>query len=318
MGYPRTAHPKENRIAAGTRPHRIDRCRPHVLVLATTGDQQSCMLRRLRVDYYLSIHQSCDEIIASVMAAPDVAAILTDLWDAQGQPVAPTLKRVRNAFPAIPIVVCCRLAPESATELLEVARAGINALACRGFDDINAKLASILLQARHDCDATRILAAIRPYLRKNEVPIVDYCITHAQQRISVSQVAAALSLSRRTLSYRLATGRLLSAHSLIVWCRLLTAARLLQDSGRTVEAVALSLQFGSAAAFRNMLRRKAGLTPADLRACGGQDFLLRAFTRLLADRERSGDIPFRQRRARQLVRKMEIISADVLSSPETV
>jgi AraC-like DNA-binding protein len=272
----------------------------------------------LRTDYDLSICQSGDEIIASVMAAPDVAAILTDLWDAQGLPVAATLKAIRNAFPAIPVVVCCRLAPESASELLEVARAGINALACRGFDDINARLAAILSKARNDCDATRVLVAIRPYLRENEVPIVEYCIRHAQQRISVSEVASALSLSRRTISYRLATGRLLSAHSLIVWCRLLAAARLLQDSGRTVESVALSLQFGSAAAFRNMLRRQAGLTPADLRARGGQDFLLRAFTLVLAAREHSGETPSRPGRARHLVRKMATISIDALSSPRSV
>jgi AraC-like DNA-binding protein len=318
MRYAQMTDPKETRISARALSRHIDRCRPHVLVLATLGDQQSCMLRRLKTDYDLIIAQCGAEIIASVMAAPDVAAVLTDLWDAQGHAVAPILKAIRNAFPAIPVIVCCRLAPESASELLEVARAGINALACRGFDDINAKLASILLKARNDCDAMRVLAALRPYLRENEVPVVEYCITHARQRISVSEVAAALSLSRRTLSYRLATGRLLSAHSLIVWCRLLTAARLLQDSGRTVESVALSLQFGSAAAFRNMLRRQAGLTPVDLRASGGQDFLLRAFTRLLAARERTGESPSRPLRGRCLVHKRETISIDSLSLPTSV
>jgi AraC-like DNA-binding protein len=236
--------------------------------------------------YEVSIFESRDALIDTIRERPEIAAILTDLWDAHGLPVAPALKAARRAFPTIPIIVCCRLTPDAATEILAVARAGINALALRGFDDVNAKLASLLAHARNDCDALYVLSAIRPFLRENEIPIAEYCVAHARHRMSVSEVAAALSLSRRTLSYRLATGCLLSAHSLIVWCRLLVAARLLQDSARTVESVALSLQFGSAAALRNMLRRQAGLSPAKLRVHGGQAFLLKAFTGLLASRGR--------------------------------
>jgi AraC-like DNA-binding protein len=286
MGYARTVDSRGNRLLGSTPARGSDCSRPHVLVLAAIGEEHSCLHRRMGAKYELSIYESGDELIDAVRARPEVAAILADLWDAHGQPVAPALKAMHRAFPTIPIIVCCRLAPGAAPEILAVARAGINALALRGFDDVNAKLASLLSHARNDCDATCVLAAIRPYLRENEVPIVEYCVAHARHKISVGEVAEALSLSRRTLSYRLASGCLLSAHSLIVWSRLLIAARLLQDTGRTIESVALSLQFGSAAAFRNMLRRQAGLSPAKLRVHGGQAFLLNAFTGLLASRER--------------------------------
>jgi AraC-like DNA-binding protein len=66
-----------------------------------------------------------------------------------------------------------------------------------------------------------------------------------------------------------------------VWCRLLLAADLLAGGGRTVDQVALSFDFPSANAFRNMLRRHAGLGPADVRGVGSAG-LLAAFRLALA------------------------------------
>lgn len=258
--------------------------RSRVLLLASISDAQSTLRRLLSADFDVTILRSRDELLCALLEDPEITAIVTDLWDSEGQPVADTIKRTRSEFPSIPVVACCRLVPGAAAEILVMARAGINALALRGFEDVGVALTSLVANARADCDANRIISAMKPFLRSNEEAVVEYCVSHARRRISVGDVASALSLSRRTLSYRLASGCLHSAHSLIVWCRLLIAARLLQDNARTVESIALSLRFGSAAAFRSMLRRQAGITPADLRDQGGQPFLLSAYTRLLDSR----------------------------------
>jgi AraC-like DNA-binding protein len=260
------------------------RPRPRVLLLTPPSDGQSTLRRLISANYEVAICEDIESLTGSILEHPETIAIVTDLWDGRGQPAAPAVNRIRTAFPHIPIVVCCRLVPGASAQILAMARAGINALALRGFDDVGSALTSLIASARVDCDANRILSALQPFLRSSEASIVRYCVAHADRKMSVGDVAKAVCLSRRTLSHRLATGRLHSAHSLIVWCRLLIAARLLQDRGRTVESIALSLQFGSAAAFRNMLRRRAGISPAQLRGMGGQPFLLRAYTRLLASR----------------------------------
>lgn len=258
--------------------------RPHLLLLAPLREAHTSLYRLLNAKYDLSILESCDELVSAIMEGSPVAAIVTDIWDSRGQPVAAVVKTTRRAFPSIPIIVCCRLVPGAAAEILELARAGINALVLRGFDDVGATISSLITNATADCGTGFILSAIRPYLRECELPIVEYCVTHGARKFSVLELARALSLSRRTLTYRLSAGCLHSVHSLIVWCRLLVAARLLQDRGRTVESIALSLHFGSAAALRNMLRRQAGLSPVELRVLGGQQFLLTAYIHRLEER----------------------------------
>lgn len=61
------------------------------------------------------------------------------------------------------------------------------------------------------------------------------------------------------------------------WCRLLAAAVLLEDRGRPVDHIALELDFPSGAAFRNMLKRYTGLSPAELRARGTLTEMSRQF-----------------------------------------
>jgi len=70
---------------------------------------------------------------------------------------------------------------------------------------------------------------------------------------------------------------------LITWCRLIIAAHLLEMRGDSVERVALALDYPSATALRNTLRRYCGCRPADLRS-GGMESLVAAFTAVLTRR----------------------------------
>ena len=60
------------------------------------------------------------------------------------------------------------------------------------------------------------------------------------------------------------------------------AARLLEDPGRTIEQVALKLDFASGTALRNMFKRYTGLRTTEVRENGGVRCLLHAFKRELA------------------------------------
>ena len=81
------------------------------------------------------------------------------------------------------------------------------------------------------------------------------------------------------------------ASAMIAWCRLITAARLLEDPGRTVEQVALLLDFPSGASLRNMLKRYTGLAPGEVRENGGMRCVIHAFLRSIAP---AGDSRSRQ------------------------
>ena len=60
------------------------------------------------------------------------------------------------------------------------------------------------------------------------------------------------------------------------------AARLLDDPGRTIEQVALKLDFPSGAALRNMFKRYTGLRTTEVRENGGVRCLVHTFKRELA------------------------------------
>ncbi len=91
-----------------------------------------------------------------------------------------------------------------------------------------------------------------------------------------------MGVHRKTLVDRLKAARMPSPRAMIGWCRLLIAARMLDDPGRTVEQVALKLDFPSGAALRNMFKRYTGLRTTEVRENGGVRCLIHAFKHELA------------------------------------
>jgi AraC-like DNA-binding protein len=82
----------------------------------------------------------------------------------------------------------------------------------------------------------------------------------------VEQVARALNIHRKTLVNHCSAEGFPPPGSVIAWCLLLLTAGLLATPGVTVERIAVQLNFPSATALRNMLKRYTGLRPSDLRA----------------------------------------------------
>jgi len=96
---------------------------------------------------------------------------------------------------------------------------------------------------------------------------------------------------RKTLAARLARAGMPTPLALIGWCRLLAAARAMEEGGRTLEQVALRLEFPGAAALRNMLARYTGLSPREVRRRGGVQSVIAAFRRTLTARRNRRSAP---------------------------
>jgi transcriptional regulator GlxA family with amidase domain len=62
---------------------------------------------------------------------------------------------------------------------------------------------------------------------------------------------------------------------------------MLEDPARSVEQIALLLDFSSAASLRNMLKRYTGLSPREVRENGGLRCVLHAFRQTLSPPSRS-------------------------------
>jgi AraC-like DNA-binding protein len=114
--------------------------------------------------------------------------------------------------------------------------------------------------------------------------LIALCIERAASVRTVHDAARALGVNRKTLFNRVAADNLPCPTELVAWCRLIAATQILDDPGRTVERVGMSLGFGCGGGLRNMFRRYTGMSPSEIRDRGGprvmaglfRDFLTRA------------------------------------------
>jgi hypothetical protein len=85
-----------------------------------------------------------DELVESVTSTPNVVAVITELWDVDGRPMAPAVRRLRHWRTTLPVIAFCRLTPRTAREIVTMAAAGVSAIAIRDHEDLGDLLRSVI------------------------------------------------------------------------------------------------------------------------------------------------------------------------------
>jgi AraC-like DNA-binding protein len=127
---------------------------------------------------------------------------------------------------------------------------------------------------------------LRPTLSPHSAAFVAYCLGQGTGA-SVEQGAAALGVTRKTLVNRFAREGLIPPREILAWCRLLHAAYLLDDSGRSLEQVGLAIGCGSGTALRNLFVRHARVRPDAIRTGGALSATLERFAASVRSRTTS-------------------------------
>jgi len=260
-------------VAGRTEAARIQQALPRqtIVRMARTSLELSGML------------QSAGDRLRMVVVSP------RDVADA---PVAPIIRNCRRRRPTVAIVGYCRASHDQSRDIIELAAAGIHEIVFLDVTDWGDILRRTLERAAQSCGAAQAFDRLLPVIPAPLRPLIEYCLFFPQLSTSVPRVASALGVHRKTLVNYTARYGFPSPSVLIAWCRLIIAAHLLESRGGAVERVALALEYPSATALRNTLRRYAGRRPAELRE-GGMDRIIDAFARLLAH----GGHPLDERRA---------------------
>jgi AraC-like DNA-binding protein len=223
------------------------------------------------------------EELVTLVASGLASIVVVDMRDREGVTTLATVRGIREGYPSVPVVLYCALSPETSREVLEFARAGVNDLVLRGVDDLRVTLRTAIAAAQDHCSARFVLGELESLVPPNVVPILQYCLENGRRALTVEDVARALNVHRKTLVDRLSSAGLPSPSAIIAWCRLLVSARLLEDPGRSIEQVALLLDFPSGTSMRNMVKRYTGLKPGEVRENGGMRCVLHAFRRELSE-----------------------------------
>lgn len=223
------------------------------------------------------------ELQRFIATSPDeVAAIVVEMRDADGRSTRQAVAQMRAAGVRIPLLAYCRAGAEHSSEIRALVLAGVHDLLFEGIDDDGMALRAVFGQARRAQIGERAFAALATLLPRRLWPFARHVTSYpATQR--VSEVASALGVHRKTLVNHSAQEGLPPPRELLAWCRLVVVGELLATTPRTLESIALELDFASDTALRNMIKRYTGVRATDIRTGGGLSCVLRIMRRAIQE-----------------------------------
>jgi AraC-like DNA-binding protein len=248
-------------------------------------------LERLRIATAVRGHAavhfvgSAAELLTQLLEARSLpVALIVEPRDCDGRSTSPIVRQLVDAHPALPIIGYCHAGYEHSRDILQLGMAGAHELLFHGIDDSGVALRGVLTSATQSCAAAQVLSAIKPDIPDVLFPMFEFCLAYPERATSVQTVAHVLGVHRKTLVNYCAQASLPPPGAVLAWCRLLLVGHFLETPGRTVEGIALRVEFASATALRNMLRRYTDLRPQQVRERGGLRCVVDAFRRSLAEK----------------------------------
>lgn len=248
-----------------------------VTVLATRSDTQE-WLGGLPPSLSLETVSSGDDLLRRARELPPSTVVLANCVDR----VPGWAWEVLTAFPSVPMV--------AALDLRIAAPATVARLLDRGAADVlDVSLESELEQA-----AWRFRqACARPFIRRLEAGLSRYASAHARiilraaARVAVTgggaaELAGEFRVSTETVATWCGAASLLPPRSLQSWLRVLLAALLLEEHGRTIATVARGCGYATDRGLRRTMHRFVGVDLRTLRRQHPFDVVMRVFNAELA------------------------------------
>lgn len=243
---------------------------PVILALVSSRSDQSRIRESVRGRAAVIAVDEVGAFVAHLKSAEEPPTILIiEAEDGRGTPTAPFVRDIIRSLPDIPVIGYCRVQSGHSREIVDLAAAGVHEILFHGVDDAGVCLRAVLDSARLACASAQIVSALRAIVQPAGIPLFRYCLDYPNRAISVEAVADALGVHRKTLVNRCTHAGLPAPSAVIAWARLLLTSYFLGNPHRTVESIAMQLDYPSATALRNMLKRYTGLRPQDVRARGG-------------------------------------------------
>ena len=231
----------------------------HLVVLACFGASPTVELIRTRVTMHATVLRVDDRVsLSSQLARRRPAVVFFPLFDRDGTTTLPLIERLVRDVPDTQVVVC--VPPGSLTQGLARAltlKARLLAWAtdadlARGIGALFAPVAPIPADARA---LESLLGDLHPTAM---AAVVAQCAALAHRRLTVTSLAAALGVSRRTLNRATNRAGWPTPFELIVWGRVLRASTIRGHGAASAATVARLSGFGSIEELTASLHRCLG------------------------------------------------------------
>jgi AraC-like DNA-binding protein len=221
--------------------------------------------------------------------APPSPLVVVDPYHGSGALLAPDLLHLLVDFPSTPVVATLKLDPDTTADLFTLRDWGVTEVITLTHDDTPNALRARLRGAQ-GLPLKVLLDSLLPHdLPAQARNIIDTAADVVATRGGLQDLAAHLGISERTLRRWCEAGGLPPARKLLTWMRLLLAAELLDDPGRTAIEVAHACGYSTGTTFWKAMHAFAGAGPTTLREQGAFAWASRAFlARLAKYRRRAG------------------------------
>jgi AraC-like DNA-binding protein len=183
---------------------------------------------------------------------------------------SPSSLSILSEFEGIPVIAYTAYTREAMRALLPLARAGVQQVVLRGFDDARERLRDLLEQAGARILGQRLLTILVPRLTSAGAPVqvvdaVTRLFQAPQSFRSVPQLAAAAGRQRGMLDRWLRRAGLAPAKVLMVAARVAWAHHYAQSPGNRFKVLALRLGYPGALPLSRHIKWMTGMTPTKLR-----------------------------------------------------
>lgn len=137
--------------------------------------------------------------------------------------------------------------------------------------------------------ADRVVAALRSRIN-GAIGVFAETAVRYPACSTVEGLSEHLGIHRQTAGVWCRKERLLRPEELLIWCRTLLVAALLEQTGFSVGEIAVDLEFPSVVSLRNQLKRYTGMTALEIRDAG-LDAVLRVFDAAIRDVRQEQQLP---------------------------
>ena len=201
-------------------------------------------------------------------ASPSTVAIVDPVARSPDGDPSPELRDFISDFSWLPVVAAVRAGPETVDVLLMLGRWGVSEVIVHGVEDTPSGILRAIRFAQGKVLQELMEEILPPYL-PGKVRRLLFAAAEAVAAGGHSpDLAAVLGVTETTVIRRCERLRLPPPRRLLAWMRVILAARLLQDQGRTSQSVAYACGYANEAGLRRVFQNFLGTSVTELRRRG--------------------------------------------------
>lgn len=232
----------------------------------------------------------------AVKSAPASAIVVVDPY--AGMPnrgeISIELSALMNRYPSVAVVAAIEMRPGCIEDARRLGEYGVVQIIDLDGELSGRHVAALLTAVCGRPLRTLVQRALPRYTGAAARSILATAARTVSEAGHGSDLARALHITPRTLSRWCRRAGLPPPRRLLAWMRVLLAAEMLDDPGRTVSDVAFACGYSADGSLRHAFRAFVDLSPTELRARGAFDTVAEGFLRELAA-ARSGTARYRAR-----------------------